>query len=76
LNSFDKNGQNRFSVLASAWVEDINDLLPHRLTLYGQFETLALYLILQFGRVPNINDKISFDGYEFSIVTKNKNSII
>jgi CBS domain containing-hemolysin-like protein len=40
------------------------------------YETLKGYLILTFGRIPNINEKISFDGYEFTIVKKNKNSII
>jgi CBS domain containing-hemolysin-like protein len=40
------------------------------------YETLAGYLILKLGRIPNINEKFSFDEYEFTILKKNKNSIL
>jgi len=72
----EKNGENSYTVLASASLDDINDLLPHPLTRNEEYETLAGYLILKFGRIPNINEKISFDDYEFTILKKNKNSII
>jgi len=72
----EKTGEKTYTVLASASLDDINDLLPHSLTLNEDYETLAGYLILKFGRIPNINDKISFDDYEFTILKKNKNSII
>jgi len=72
----EKNGEKTYTVLASASLDDINDLLPHSLTRNEEYETLAGYLILKFGRIPNINDKISFDDYEFTILKKNKNSII
>ena len=72
----EKNGEKSYSVLASASLDDINDFLPHPLTRNEEYETLAGYLILKFGRIPNINEKISFDDYEFTILKKNKNSII
>ena len=72
----EKRGENSYSVLASASLDDINELLPHPLTLGEEYETLAGYLILHFGKIPNINEKISFDNYEFTILKKNKNSII
>jgi len=72
----EKNGEKTYTVLASASLDDINDLLPHSLTRNGEYETLAGYLIYKFGRIPNINEKISFDDYEFTILKKNKNSII
>lgn len=72
----EKNGEKSYSVLASASLDDINDFLPHPLTQNEEYETLAGYLILKFGRIPNINEKISFDDYEFTILKKNKNSII
>ncbi|MEI6139716.1 MAG: hemolysin family protein [Mariniphaga sp.] len=72
----EKRGEKSYSVLASASLDDINELLPHPLTLNEEYETLAGYLILQFGKIPNINEKITFDNYEFTILKKNKNSIV
>ena len=72
----EKNGEKTYTVLASASLDDINDLLPHALTQNEEYETLAGYLILKFKKIPNINEKISFDNYEFTILKKNKNSII
>ena len=72
----EKNGEKTYTVLASASLDDLNDLLPHPLTRNEEYETLAGYLILKFKKIPNINDKISFDDYEFTILKKNKNSII
>ncbi len=72
----EKKGDKNYTVLASASLDDINELLPHPLTMNEDYETLAGYLILKLGRIPNINEKISFDDYEFTILKKNKNSII
>jgi len=72
----EKTGEKSYTVIATASLEDINDLLPHPLTSNEEYETLAGYLILKFGRIPNINEKISFDGYEITILKKNKNSIV
>ena len=72
----EKKGDKNYTVLASASLDDINDLLPHPLSRNEEYETLAGYLILKFGRIPNINEKISFDDYEFTILKKNKNSIV
>ena len=72
----EKKGDKNYIVLASASLDDINDLLPHHLTRNEEYETLAGYLILKFGKIPNINEKISFDDYEFTILKKNQNSIM
>ena len=72
----EKKGEKTYSVLASASLDDINDFLPHPLTQNEEYETLAGYLILKMGRIPNLNEKISFDDYEFTILKKNKNSVI
>ena len=72
----EKKGEKSYNVLASASLDDINELLPHPLTMNEDYETLAGYLSFKLGRIPNINEKISFDDYEFTILKKNKNSII
>jgi len=72
----EKKGENSYIVLASASLDDINELLPHPLTMNEEYETLAGYLILRFGKIPNLNEKITFDDYEFTILKMDQNSII
>ena len=72
----EKKGEKTYTVLASASLDDINELLPHPLTVNEDYETLAGYLILKLGRIPNINEKISMEDYEFTVLKKNKNSIM
>lgn len=72
----EKISKQTYYVLASATIDDINELLPHPITKDDQFETLAGYLILKFGKIPNIKERITFDNYEFSILKKNKSTIV
>lgn len=72
----EKKGDKMYSILASAFLNDINKLLPHPIEKNVQYETLAGLLILQFGRIPNTNDKIIFAGYEFTILKKNRSLIV
>ncbi|HBF89124.1 MAG TPA: hemolysin [Bacteroidales bacterium] len=71
----EKIGDKTYSVIASTKLDDINDLLPHQIEKDEQYETLAGYLILKFGRIPNVKEKIKIDKYEFSIIKKNKSTI-
>lgn len=72
----EKSGEDIYTVLASASVEDINKLIPHPLTTDEEYETLAGMLILKFGHIPNVNEKIIFEGYEFTILKKLKSTIM
>lgn len=72
----EKTGEGIYSVLASASLEDINKLIPHPLTKDEEYETLAGMLILKFGHIPNVQDKIIFEGYEFTILKKLKSTLM
>ncbi|MCL4484636.1 MAG: hemolysin family protein [Bacteroidetes bacterium] len=65
-----------YNALASATLDDINELLPHPLGKDDQYETLAGYLIMKFGKIPYVKEKITVDNYEFSILKKNKRSLV
>lgn len=71
----EKTGENIYTVMASASLDDINELLPHPIEKDKQYETLAGYLILQFGKIPAVKEKISTDKYEFTVLKKNNSSI-
>lgn len=72
----EKVGEKTYNVLASASLDDINEFLPHPIKKDKQYETLAGYLILQSGKIPAIKEKIEIDNYEFSILKRNKSSIL
>jgi CBS domain containing-hemolysin-like protein len=72
----EQTGDNIYSVIATAAISDINDELPHPIDKEKQYDTLAGYLIDKFGRIPNIHDKLEAEDYQFTVVKKNKTSIV
>jgi CBS domain containing-hemolysin-like protein len=72
----EKVGEKTYNVLASASLDDINEFLPHPIKKDKQYETLAGYLIFKLGKIPAIKEKITIDNYEFSILKRNKSSIL
>jgi CBS domain containing-hemolysin-like protein len=71
----EKVGDKMYNVVASSSIDDINEFLPHPIEKDEQYESLAGYLILKFGKIPLVKEKIVLDNYEFSILKKNKSSI-
>jgi CBS domain containing-hemolysin-like protein len=69
-------GDNIYNVLASATLDDINDLLPVPIEKDDQYETLAGYLILHFGKIPIIKEKLVHGNYEFTVLKKNKSTLM
>jgi len=72
----EKTGDKVYTVVASSSIDDVNELLPHPIEKDEQYETLAGYLILKFGKIPQVKEKIILDNYECSILKKNKSSIL
>lgn len=72
----EQTSENTYSVIATAAISDINDELPHSIDKDKQYDTLAGYLIDKFGRIPNMHDKLESEDYEFTVLKKNKTSIV
>ena len=72
----EQTGERTYSVIATAAISDINDELPHPIDRDKQYDTLAGYLIDKFGRIPNTHDKLEAEDYQFTVVKKNKTSIV
>lgn len=72
----EKTSDTTYSVIATAAISDINNQLPHGIDKAKQYDTLAGYLIDKFGRIPNIHDKLESEGYEYTVLKKNKTSIV
>ncbi len=71
----EKIGDNIYNVIASGSIDDINELLPYPIEKDEQYETLAGYLILKFGKIPFVREKITIGSYEFSVLKKNRSTI-
>lgn len=72
----EKVGEKTYNVLASATLDDINEMLPHPIEKDEQYGTLAGCLIFKFGKIPGMKEKIIFDNYEFFILKKNRSTIV
>jgi CBS domain containing-hemolysin-like protein len=72
----EKVGDKTYNVLGSTTLDDINERLPHPIEKDEQYETLAGYLILKFGKIPAVKETLTIDGYEFSILKKHKSTIV
>ncbi len=72
----EQTAEHTYSVIATSAIADINDELPHYIDKDKQYDTLAGYLIDKFGRIPNTHDKLESEGYEFTVLKKNKTSIV
>lgn len=72
----EQTSEDTYSVIATAALSDINDELPHPIDKEKQYDTLAGYLIDKFGRIPNTHDKLESEDYLFTVLKKNKTSIV
>jgi len=67
---------NEYIVNAQANIQDVNELLPEALPEGVEYDTLAGLLIKIFSRIPDISEKMTFEGYKFTILKKTKQSIL
>ena len=72
---YQKINENTFIVNASMALEEINDELDLDLPTEEGVETLAGFLLGQFGNVPKSKETITWNGYEFLIEKSTKKRI-
>jgi len=71
----DKKSETEFVVNATANINDVNDLLPIALPESPNYDTISGLLNYIYGRIPAVNEKRNFAGYEFTIVKRFKHSV-
>ncbi len=71
----EKKSDIEFIVNAQAPITDVNQVLPIALPENPQYETVSGYINFVFGRIPGINDKRRKDGYEITILKRNRQSV-
>jgi len=71
----ERKGDTEFIVNAQAPITDVNQVLPIALPENPQYETVSGYINFIFGRIPPVNDKRLRDGYEITILKRNRQSV-
>jgi CBS domain containing-hemolysin-like protein len=71
----EKKSDTEFIVNAQAPITDVNQALPIALPENPQYETVSGYINFIFGRIPAINDKRKKDGYDITILKRNRQSV-
>ncbi|BAV10220.1 Hemolysin, contains CBS domains [Filimonas lacunae] len=71
-----QTGDKLYKVLASASLDDINELLPRPIEKEGQIVTLGGIVIFHLRRIPRLNDTVVIDNYEVTVVQMKMNSIV
>lgn len=71
----EKIGKDLFAILGTTSVHDIDKQIPVPLAETQSSDTMASYIIRQFGRIPNLLEKIQCGPYEFTIRKKQRSTI-
>lgn len=71
----DKKSDTEFIVNAQAAIGDVNEILPIALPEDPNYETISGLMNYLFGRIPAVNEKKQFGGYEFTIIKRLKHSV-
>lgn len=71
----EQKSDTEFIVNAQSNIVDINNILPLALPENPHYETISGYVNYIFGRIPAVNDKRVRDGYEITILKRNRQSI-
>jgi CBS domain containing-hemolysin-like protein len=71
----EKKSETEFIVNAMSSISDVNDLLPVMLPESPNYDTVSGLLNYIYGRIPAVNEKRNFGGYEFTIMRRFKHSV-
>ena len=68
--------ESTYKVFATAPINDINNLLPIQFEEDKRFDTLAGIIIQEFGKIPNVGEKIKIEDYEATVLERAGNKLI
>jgi CBS domain containing-hemolysin-like protein len=71
----EKKSETEFIVNAMANISDVNDVLPIALPESANYDTVSGLLNYIYGRIPAVNEKRVFGGYEFTILKRFRHSV-
>ncbi len=70
-----ESNANEYIVNAAATIADVNDLLPSPLPEGEEYETVGGLVNVIFEKIPDVNESMTFEGYELTVLKKSRRSI-
>jgi len=64
----EKKDERTFIIQSTTPLVDINEHLPHHFTISENYNTLSGLMLFNFNRIPKLNDKITLEGYELTVI--------
>lgn len=71
----EQKSDTEFIVNAQSSIVDVNNILPIAMPESPHYETVSGYVNYIFGRIPAVNDKREKDGYEITIIKRNRQNV-
>jgi CBS domain containing-hemolysin-like protein len=71
----EKVSEDQYRVLASAPIIDLNEHLPRPLKESRDYESVSGMLSFNLGRIPDSNEKVVLEDYEFTILKRTRNNV-
>jgi CBS domain containing-hemolysin-like protein len=71
----EKKSETEFIVMAQTSIGDVNEMLPVMIPESPEYDTISGLMNYIFGRIPAINEKRVFAGYEFTVLKRFKHSV-
>ncbi len=64
----EKKDERTYIIQSTCLLTDINEDLPHPFAISENYNTLSGLMLYNFNRIPKLNDKITAEGYELTVI--------
>lgn len=71
----DQVSEREFIIDASATLHDVNEFLPFELPMSTDYDTISGLVSELFDKIPDVGERKSFYGYEFTILKKTEQNV-
>lgn len=71
----EKKSETEYIINAQSNISDVNESLPLSLPESPKYETVSGLINFLWGRIPGVNEKKQYDGYEITILQRKKQTV-
>lgn len=72
----EKINEREYMVNALSSIEDVNEFLPEPLPKSNEYDTVAGLVNMLFGKIPELNEKITYLNFDITVLKKSKQSVL
>lgn len=75
IPTVEKKSETEYIINAHSSISDVNEALPMALPENPKYETVSGLINFLWGRIPAVNEKRHYDGYEITILQRKKQTV-